>query len=437
MKLLINFSPILLFVIVAAGSSLYFACHNVHHAFYQILPIGAILPAFILGCALHRGTSDQPRTTSFLDSVSYHDIISMWMIFLLAVLFSVITNSIGSVEATVNLVLSLVYSRFLLIAVFAVSAFITTAIGTSLGAIAALAPIAMGLAKQHAFGCDIGMATVVAGAMFGDNLSLVSDTTIAAVRSQGASRGKKLILNAIFATVASVITVFILFAFYGAPLASYEAQPYRLFLLLPYAFLITLSLTGIDALHVLLLAIIGALGVGWVASDYSLAILGRDVAQGFHSMYEIMYDVMLLSILVSGLLSGLVSIHLDAMTAKLEEYLERYRGKKRAAQLFIAGIVSGFTVLLANNTAAIVFSGKVAKNIAKRSGISPHYSATLLDIFSAVVQGILPYGAPILLASSISGVSPMAIALRVYYCYVLGGVLLIYILFNKNKKLAD
>lgn len=421
----INFSPILLFVFVYLGSSLYFTFHGIANAFYQLSPAVAILPALIVAWLLHRG-STKKRLKSFLDGVSHPDIIMMCMIFLFAGAFSAVTKSIGSVDATVSLVLSIVNTRFLLIGVFIVAAFISTAIGTSMGAIATIAPVALGLAQQNAFGIEIGMATVVAGAMFGDNLSLVSDTTIAAVMSQEADFGKKLRLNALVAMIAFIITVIFLFQA-GAPDVTFQTAYATPLLIAPYLLLIILALCSVNVLCALIASITAAGFIGWVVSGYSLLGLSKDIAQGFSSMY----DIMTLSLFVGGL-TGLMGVHGEQLVMALERSVHRVGGS-RATQFMIAAIVSLFDILLANNTVAIIFSGPLARGIAQRGGVPPHYSAAWLDIFSCVFQGIIPYGAQILLVSSIGGISPLVIIGKVYYCYILGAVALVYIVIDKRR----
>jgi Na+/H+ antiporter NhaC len=424
MSLLINLLPILLFVFVYVGSSLYFAWQGLPNAFYQLAPTVAILPALIAGWILHKG-STKKRMDSFLDGISHRDIITMCIIFLLAGAFSTVTKSIGSVDSTVNLILSLVDSRFLLIGVFIAAAFISTAIGTSMGTIATLAPLALGLAQQDAFSIELGMATVVGGAMFGDNLSLISDTTIAAVMSQEADFAKKLKLNAFVATIAASITMLLLFGLHNSQIII-QTHSSNLLLITPYLLLITLALRGVNVFSVLVTSTIFAGIVGFITSSYTLFAFSHDIAVGFNSMY----DIMLLSMLVGGL-SGLTSSNLQQLTRGIEKYIHRYGGQK-LAQIFIAAIVSVLDILLANNTIAIIFSGQMVKDIAHYYKVPPHYSAAWLDIFSCVFQGIIPYGAQILLASSIGGISPLAIIGHVYYCYILGAVTMGYILFNKK-----
>lgn len=421
MFILIHFLPMILFVLLYVGSGLYFTFLGVENAFYQISPTVAIIPALILGWVLYKG-STQNRMDSFIDGARHRDIITMCFIFLLAGAFSMVTAAIGSVDATVNVALALLPARFLLIGIFIAGAFISTAIGSALGTIATLAPIAVGLAGQDAFPMALGLGTVVAGAMFGDNLSLISDTTIAAVLSQHADFRKKLKLNCIVASIASVITIVLLYWVHTAQ-ALIVAQDYSLILVLPYISLIALAVIGINVFVVLIIGLLMAAGIGFATSGYSLIALSTDITAGFSSMY----DIMLLSLLVGGL-SGLIG-HDNALLKRLEHIIP-VRGGKKLAQLLIAKMVAICDLLLANNTVSIVFCGEFARNIALKYRIPPHYSAAWLDIFSCVVQGIIPHGAQVLLASSLGGVSPLAVASHVYYCYVLGLVTIIFILFN-------
>lgn len=427
MKLIFHFLPLLLFIILYVGSGIYFTITDVANAFYQLSPTVAIIPALMMGWILHHGSA-QERMHRFLDGVRHRDIMTMCVIFLLAGAFSTVTKAIGSADATVNLALSLIPARFLLVGVFITAAFISTAIGTSMGTIATLAPISLGLANQGAFPIELGMATVVAGAMFGDNLSIISDTTIAAVMSQGADLRAKLRINVEVAVIASGVTLLILFFVHDHE-ALIQSGQYSLILVVPYIFLIGLAVSGVNVFVALVLALALSGVIGYFNGGYGLLALSRDIAGGFASMHEIM----LLSMMVGGL-SGLASQGSTVLASYLVNIISR-RESKKIAQLLIAKVVSVFDVLLANNTIAIIFSGDIARDVAKKCHIPPHYSAAWLDIFSCVFQGIIPYGAQILLASTIAGVSPLNIIGRVYYCYVLGVVSIVYILCH--KKLRD
>lgn len=426
MSILINFLPILFFVIIYVGSGLYFLIIGVDNAFYQLSPTVAIMPAIALGWVLYKGTA-QARMHAFLDGVRHRDIITMCIIFLLAGAFSSVTSSIGSIDSCVNLALNFIPSQFLLIGLFITTAFISTAIGTSVGTIATIAPIAAGLITQGNLPPALTLGCVVGGAMFGDNLSIISDTTVAAVMSQEADLKKKLSINVKIAAIASIITVTLLLLLYNDSNAII-AGDYSLILISPYIFLLVIVLAGVNVFISLSVALIFAWVIGCIHHGYTPIEFSKSIVTGFKDMHEIM----LLSLMVGGL-SGFASRGSKELSIYLSDTISRY-GNVRLAQLFIAKIVSIFDILLANNTIAIIFSGEIARDIAKRYKIPKHYSAAWLDIFSCVFQGILPYGAQILLASSIAKVSPLQIAANVHYCYILGGVSVAYIMMNKNLR---
>jgi Na+/H+ antiporter NhaC len=427
MNIITIFLPVLLFVSLYVGSGIYFSLAGVNNAFYQLSPIVAIIPAIALGWVMHRGTTEE-RMHSFLDGVRHRDIITMVIIFLLAGAFSTVTKSIGSVDATVNFALSTIPPHLLLIGLFLTAAFISTAIGTSMATIATVAPIAAGLIDQGAFPAAIGMATVVGGAMFGDNLSVISDTTIASVMSQEANLRAKLKLNAIVAAIASIITMALLFFMHETNIAI-APREFSWFLITPYLFILILAILGVNIFVLLVMGLVFSGVLGFVSNGYSVLALGSDIVKGFVSMNEIM----LLSLMVGGL-SGLAGKGYKALAEQLGEWISRRGGGKRMAQLMIAKLSSIFDILLANNTIAIIVSGEMARNIAKKFHIPPHYSAAWLQIFSCVFQGIIPHGAQILLASTIAGISPLSVIPYVYYCYVLGIVSVLYILLNKRLR---
>jgi Na+/H+ antiporter NhaC len=426
MHYLVGFLPIILFVFLFVGSGLYFFLLGADNAFYKISPITAIIPSIVLAWWLHKGNS-QERMNSFIDGVRHRDIITMCIIFLLAGAFSEVTKSIGSVDSTVNFALSFIHPQIMLIGVFFTSAFISTAIGTSMGTIATMAPIAVGLSFSGAFSVEVGVATVVGGAMFGDNLSIVSDTTIAAVMSQKANLKSKVKLNSKIALISSLFTIAIL---YISTDSNYviETKDYSLLLITPYIMLIILALIGVNVFVALLSSLIFALCIGFIENGYNILNFNQNLYSGFSSMQEIM----ILSLMVGGL-SGLSGNAAKDLANKLSLWIEKH-GSKIIAQLMIAKIVSIFCALLANNTIAIIFSGEIAKDIANKYRIPAHYTATWLDIFSCVIQGIIPYGAQILLASSIAGISPLSVTPYVYYCYALAIISIIWIIMAKKTQ---
>ncbi len=428
MSFLTGFLPLFLFISLYVGSGVYFTVIGVDNAFYQLSPLTAIIPAIALGWFLHKGKAEE-RMHALLDGVRHRDIITMCIIFLLAGSFGEVTKSIGSVDATVNLTLSIVPSKFLLVGIFFTAAFISTAIGTSMGTIATIAPIAVGLSEQGAFPAALGMATVISGAMFGDNLSIVSDTTIASVMSQEASMREKLRFNAKIALISSIFTIALIVSSSNNAI-EIESQNYSLVLICPYILLIILAASGMNVFVSIVISTVAAYGAGLIENGYSLLQFNQDIIRGFASMQEIM----LLSLMVGGL-AGLAGKSSKVLAKHLSDWVSK-RESAKIAQLVIAKIVSVFDILLANNTIAIIFSGDIARNIAKQYNIPQHYSATWLATFSCAFQGILPYGAQVLLASTIAEVSPLSIVPYVYYCYILAIVSILHIVFAKVKKTA-
>lgn len=423
------FLPILSFILLFVGSGIYFTILKIPNAFYQFSPVTAIIPAIILAWVLHKGETKQ-KMQDFLDGVRHRDIMTMCIIFLLAGAFSEVTKQIGSVDATVNFALSLISPQYLLIGLFLVAAFISTSIGTSMGTIAAIAPIGFVLSQQVSLSPAICAATVVGGAMFGDNLSIISDTTIAAVMSQEADMKQKLKLNIKIALIASILTIALL-VFNVNIQATIVAQNYQSILMLPYIVLIILAIFGINVFVSLSIsiALAGMIGV-LTNNNYGILELSKNLNQGFASIHEIM----LLSLMVGGL-SGLTGKSVTQNLANsLSVWMVKRNSGPKMTQFLIAKLVSIFDVLLANNTIAIIFSGEIVREFAKKHKVPPHYSAAWLDIFSCVFQGLIPYGAQILLVSSIMQISPLAIVPHVYYCYILGVVSILYIALIDIKK---
>lgn len=293
-----SFLPILLFVIIFVGCGLYFTFQNIDNAFYKLSPIAAIIPAIALGWILHQGKTEE-KMHDFLDGIRHRDIITMCIIFLLAGAFGEISKKIGSVDATVNLALTILSPKFILIGLFLIAAFISTAIGTSMGTIATVAPIAVGLCEHSNFSPELAVATVISGAMFGDNLSIISDSTIASVMSQKADPRLRFLLNAKIAFVAALVTLAILFfsSNEGFVTSTESTTP---ILVAPYIFLILIAISGVNVFVSLVVSIAFAAITGWIVSDYGILDLSRDITNGFSSMQEIM----VLSLMVGGL-SGL------------------------------------------------------------------------------------------------------------------------------------
>jgi Na+/H+ antiporter NhaC len=426
MVTLVGFFPVLLFVALYIGGGLYNSFNGVPNPFYQLPAVVMIIPAIIAGYFLNKKPSSEEKIKDFIDGVRHKDIINMILIFLLAGAFSEVSKSIGSVDATVNLALNLIPSKFLLIGIFLIAAFISTAIGTSMGTIAAIGSIAAGISEKGGYPMDLGMATVVGGAMFGDSLSIISDTTIAAVNSQNADLRKKLKLNAFVAITSGLLTIAILLFIHNGS-CEIASTNFSFILTLPYIFLVVVSFSGVNVFFTLMLAIIFTGLIGMLNDNFSITCYAQNISKGFISMSEIVF----LSLMVGGL-HGLSLQNISSFNQLITGIIKG-KNSYKLAQLLIAKIVSIFDIMIANNTIAIILSGELAKDISKKYKIPPHYTATWLDTFSCVFQGIIPYGAQILLASSIGKISPLAIMTKVYFCYFLFIVCIFYIIFNKKK----
>ena len=423
--------PLILFLLIFIGSGWYLTMAGVKMAFYQVSAVVAILPAVIWAMAMGRGPL-QKKLDVFIRGTGNPGIITMCLIYLAAGAFAAVSKSIGGVDSTVNLGLLLLSPQILLPGLFVITAFIATAMGTSMGTIAAIAPIAVGLADKTSLGLPIVMSAVVGGAMFGDNLSIISDTTIAATRTQGCEMRDKFIFNFRIALPAALLTCVILYmAGEGSSLP--PQGDYNMLKVLPYGIILALALSGINVFVVLMTGIIVAAGIGFlVMPDYSLLVLSREIYAGFGGMQEIL----ILTLLIGGL-AELIAFHggirfvinrIDMLTRKCSGSSPRW------GEGGIAALVSLVNMCTANNTVAILITGSIAKEVAEKHGVDPRRSASLLDVFSCSVQGMLPYGAQVLLAGSIAGISPLSITGHMYYCFLLAVSAIGAMLFRPSAK---
>lgn len=413
--------PLVLFLALFIGVGATLSYTGINMAFYQLSPAVAILPAIALALSLGgKGLSD--RITVFLRGSGEINIITMCIIYLLAGGFASVAKAVGGVDATVNFGLSIIPVEFILPGLFLISGFISTAMGTSMGTVAAVGPIAVGIAAETGIAPAWLMGAVMGGAMFGDNLSMISDTTIAATRTQGCRMDDKFRMNFRIALPAALGTT-LLFWFIGesghAPVGDW-----KFIQVLPYIVILGMALTRVNVFVVLFSGIVFAGMVGlYTLPDYTLLQWSKDIYAGFAGMHEIL----VLSMLMGGL--GEL-IRVQGGLAWLLEHIGRLTesangGKsRRVGEAGIALLVSLADMCTANNTVAIILTGRMAKEFADKNHVDPRRSASMLDIFSCVVQGIIPYGAQVLLAGSIAQISPVDISLSNIYCYLLAGVAL-------------
>ncbi|WP_114635607.1 Na+/H+ antiporter NhaC family protein [Vibrio splendidus] len=416
--------PLIVFLALFIGVGTYLSLQGVDFAFYQLPAPIAALPAVMLALLLSKDKLNR-AIEQFLGGVGHKDIIAMCMIYLLAGAFAAVAKASGGVDATVNLGLSAIPTSMILPGIFLISAFIATAMGTSMGTIAAVAPVALGIADSAGMSIPLTAGVVLSGAMFGDNLSIISDTTIAATRSQGCEMRDKFKENIRIALPAALIAI-VIFAFNSTATQVPETGPIEWLKVLPYITILILAVSGMNVLVVLTIGILlaGGVSLGSV-ENYGMTDYAQDIYAGFGNMQEIF----LLSMLIGGLselmrrqggLAFLTSLVSGVIRAFGSSHSKQANG--RASELGIAGLVSMVNLCTANNTVAIIVSGSVARQLAEENNVSPRRSASLLDIFSCVIQGVLPYGAQVLLLGSVFNLSPLDIVANSYYCFALAVV---------------
>lgn len=421
--------PLFLFLSLFIGAGLYYQQLGVDFAFYQLPSVVAILPAIVLALLISKEKLNNAIET-FIAGIGHSNIIAMCLIYLLAGAFASVAKATGGVDATVALGISLIPANLLLPGFFLIAAFIATAMGTSMGTIAAVAPIALGISQEANIDLALMAGTVISGALFGDNLSIISDTTIAATRTQGCEMKDKFKENLIFALPAAIITIVILIL---SDQGSAELVPQQIdiFKVLPYLTILALAISGLNVFVVLSVGIVLAGFTGFISMDYTVTHFANDIFDGFKNMQEIF----ILSMLVGGLATLMQQRGgLAFVSQKIEAIIKQFSKNKsrRVAEFGIAGLASFTNMCVANNTVSIIVSGNIAKELAQKEGISAKRSASLLDVFSCVIQGILPYGAQALLVASIFSISPLAAVTNAWYCFVLAVVSILIISIRKQ-----
>ncbi len=402
-----------------------------------LLPVGVFLVIFLgAGIAL-RDFSAMPAIVAFLIAlftaflqnrkVSFDEkikiiagglgeenIITMCLIFLCAGGFSGAVSAAGGVESAVNLGLSLIPAHFAVSGLFIIACFISVSMGTSMGTIAALASIAGGISEKTGFSMAVCIAAVVCGAMFGDNLSMISDTTIAAVKTQGCEMKDKFKANFLIVLPAAVLTIFFFWLITAG--VSYEIEgglDYNFLEVLPYIFVLVGALVGINVFLVLVGGIVMSLAVGLWTGNIALSEIFTVVGDGVVSMY----DITVISIIVACIVS-LVRAN-GGILFILNLIKRRIRGKK-GAQAGIAALALTVDLCTANNTVAIVMAGPIAKEISEEFGVKPKRAASLLDMFTSVGQGLIPYGAQLLSAAALTGLTPYDMIPYLVYPLLMG-----------------
>ncbi len=411
-KRLSSLLPFGLFLGLFLGTGLALTWQGVDFAFYQLPASIAIIPAILLAMFIGKTPLEQ-QINQFISGAGHPNIITMCLIYLLAGAFATIAKTTGSVDASVAVGLAVFPEQLILPGLFLVAAFLSTAMGTSMGTIAAIAPIALGFTENAQMDASLVAGTIISGAIFGDNLSIISDTTIAATRSQGAHMKDKFRVNFKFALPTALLCLVIL-TFLGEPMSLTEQNNQAIVGLLPYIAILVLALLGMNVFVVLIIGILIAAFIGFLTSDYSLSQWIIDINKGFANMQ----DIIILSLFIGGL-SELVKQQggLAALTHFIEKLARKIspNNKKRAASIGIASLAFNCNFFTASNTVSIIVTGETAKQLAKDGGLTPAESASLLDIYACINQGLLPYGAQALLLGATLHISPLAVVSYAFY----------------------
>ena len=425
--------PLIVFLAIFLGSGIYHSIIGTEFAFYQIKAPVAALPAIILAVLIYRGKLNE-AIDEFLKGASHPNLILMFMVFMLAGAFASVSSAIGSVDATVQFGLSIIPPEFVLPMLFIISAFVATAMGTSMGTIAACAPIAFGFSQATDIATVYAIGAVVSGAMFGDNLSMISDTTIAATRSLNVELKDKFRVNIWIALPAAIVTVCI-YMLNSHSSQAIEYKDYNLWLISPYVAVFFLAFTRLHVLAVLTIGVVLSGVMGLIETPaFSVLKLNTSIYDGFTSMFE----VALLSMFLGGL-SAIMQKEggLEWLIQRIYTATRLFKiGKQRAGEIGISFLVIFSNLFVANNTVAIILSGDMAREVAKEYGVDPKRAAAFMDIFSCIVQGIIPYGAQLLLACSIAKLSPVELIGSIYYCWVLAILAVLAIVFRFPKLKA-
>lgn len=426
--------PFLVFIGLYLFTGFYLTYSGHELGFYAvnspIFVIIGIISAFIL----FKGTINE-KFDNLIKGCGDENIIIMCLIYILAGAFASVAAASGSIESTVNFGMSIIPSKFLVAGIFVMAAFISLSTGTSVGTIVTVGPLAVGLAEKSGISLALMIGSLVGGAMFGDNLSVISDTTIAATRTQNVEMKDKFRMNFKIALPAAIIT-FLILMFCVTPGKNIDTTnlTYSIIKVLPYVVVLVLALSGLNVFITLTLGILFSGGIGLITKSFTLLDYTQKIYSGFNGMFEIF----LLSLLTGGL------AYLVRQAGGIEWIIvnaKKFLKGEKSAEIGICALISILDIAVANNTVAIIIAGPVAKEICNEYKVDPRRSASLLDTFSCVFQGLIPYGAQVLIAAGLTkGVlSPFDIMPYFWYQFILAifAIASIFIPFTKANKEWD
>ncbi|MCE5038607.1 Na+/H+ antiporter NhaC family protein [Staphylococcus auricularis] len=392
---------------------------------FSTMPLNvAITIAVIIGLLLNRKEKFVHKVEVFTRGAGESNIILMVLIFLLAGAFSQTTEDMGGVTSTVNLGLSLIPQNLLIVGLFVICMFVSISMGTSVGTVAAIAPVGFGLSEATDVSAAITMATVVGGSMFGDNLSMISDTTIAAVRTQKTKMSDKFKVNFRIVLPGALISIIVIWLLtHSAHVDHTKSYDFNFIKVIPYLFVLILAIVGINVIIVLLGGTLLSGIIGLIDGSFGWTELLKSISEGIIGME----DIAIIAILIGGLVSliqhnGGINWLLNFVRSKVKS--------KRGAEFGIASLVSVADISTANNTISILMSGPLAKDISDEYKIDPRKSASLLDIFGGCFQGLLPYSPQLIAAAGVASISPFELVPYSIYPIVLGLSGIVAILFG-------
>ena len=407
--------------------SIYLIASIIMGDFYKMPITVAFLVSSVVAVTISSGGKLHKRIDLFCKGAANSNIMLMVWIFILAGAFAQTAKAVGAVDATVNLALSVLPDSLLLAGMFIAACFISLSMGTSVGTIVARTPVAVGIAVQTGINTPFMVAIVVGGAMFGDNLSFISDTTIVATRTQGCNMKDKFKVNSLI-VIPVAILVTIVYLFQGSEITTTpSATPIEWLKVIPYILVLTTALAGVNVMIVLLLGILCSGIVGIITGNIQFWEWIAAMGTGISGMGELI----IITLLAGGMLE---MIRYNGGIVYIIQKLTTHVKSKKGAELSIAALVSFADLCTANNTIALIMSGPIAKDIANRFGVDPRKSASLLDTFSCFVQGIIPYGAQLLMAAGLASITPLAIMQYLYYPYLMGVAALLAIFFRYPRK---
>ena len=417
--------PILVFLVIYLGSGIYYEYINPvegRMGFYVISVVVAFGLALIVAFFQNRSLTFNEKIHLCAQGIGDDNIVIMLFIFLMAGAFSGLASAAGGASSTANLMLSIIPGNFALPGLFIIACLISMSMGTSVGTITVLVPIAAEVARGTGLGMALVVGTVVGGAMFGDNLSVISDTTIAATRTQGVEMKDKFRVNFRIALPAALITTVILVIYAlrhpGAQLAEYE---FNIWLAIPYFIVLALALFGMNVFIVLGIGILLFFLIGGAAGTITFSDAFSAMGSGTSGMFE----TMIVTILVASI-SSLMREH--GGFAAVLAFIRKHAKSKKGGMLGISLLTGLMDIATANNTVAIVIAAPIAREISTEYEIDPKKTASLLDTVSCIMQGIIPYGAQLLVAASLAGISSISIIPFLFYPFLLAVCVLVSIL---------